>query len=64
MGTTKLLRRFVADDSGSNALEYGLIVGFVSLAIVAGATVAGTNLGLMFTALGGKIATITATIQA
>jgi pilus assembly protein Flp/PilA len=56
------IARFVQDESGSNALEYGLIVALVSLAIVAGATTAGTALGAMFTALGTKVATITAGI--
>jgi pilus assembly protein Flp/PilA len=60
----RLLNRFAKDDSGSNALEYGLIVGFVSLAVVAGATTAGTDLGAMFTALGGRITTLTTQISA
>jgi pilus assembly protein Flp/PilA len=58
----KLLRRFVRDESGSNALEYGLIVGLVSLAVVAGAGAAGTALGGMFNALGNKITNITNSI--
>lgn len=67
MRTTDLqtfLRRFAKDESGSNALEYGLIVGFVSLAVVAGATAAGTALGAMFSALGLKIVAVTGTITA
>ena len=55
-----LLRSLSADRSGSNALEYGLIVALVSLAVVAGAAVAGTDLGAMFTALGAKISSVTA----
>jgi pilus assembly protein Flp/PilA len=54
--------RFTKDEAGSNALEYGLIVALVSLAIVAGATTAGTALGAMFTALGTEVATVTAGI--
>jgi pilus assembly protein Flp/PilA len=56
--------RFLRDESGSNALEYGLIIGFVSLTIVAGATAAGLSLGAMFTALAGQLGTLTATITA
>jgi pilus assembly protein Flp/PilA len=58
------LRRFSRDESGSNALEYGLIVGFVSLAIVAGASAAGTALGTMFTKIGTAVGTVTTSITA
>lgn len=43
------------DEAGSNALEYGLIVGLVSLAIVVGATSAGAALGTLFTNIGTAI---------
>ncbi|HEV2300877.1 MAG TPA: Flp family type IVb pilin [Stellaceae bacterium] len=56
----KLWSRFIGDRSGSNALEYGLIVALVSLAVVAGAAVAGTDLGAMFDAIGAKITSVTA----
>ena len=58
----KFTSRFFENDSGSNALEYGLIVALVSLAVVLGAQTAGNALGLMFTALGTQVATITAGI--
>jgi pilus assembly protein Flp/PilA len=32
------------EDSGATAIEYALIAGFVSIAIVAGATAVGTSL--------------------
>jgi pilus assembly protein Flp/PilA len=57
-----LLRTFIGDRSGSNALEYGLIVALVSLAVVAGAAVAGTDLGALFTAIGTKLSSITSGI--
>ena len=57
-----LLRRFIGDRSGSNALEYGLIVALVSLAVVAGAAVAGTDLAALFNAIGAKLSSITAGI--
>ncbi|HVH75894.1 MAG TPA: Flp family type IVb pilin [Stellaceae bacterium] len=56
------LKYFLGDRSGSNALEYGLIVALVSLAVVAGAAVAGTDLGALFTAIGDKLTSITAGI--
>jgi len=40
--------RFFGDERGSNALEYGLIVGLISLAIATGATAAGSTLGGFF----------------
>ena len=58
----KIVRRLVNDRSGSNALEYGLIVALVSLAVVAGAAVAGTDLGALFNAIGTKLSSITAGI--
>jgi pilus assembly protein Flp/PilA len=45
----EFISKFARNDSGSNALEYGLIVGLISVAIVAGATTAGIQLGVLFT---------------
>jgi pilus assembly protein Flp/PilA len=59
----QMIDRFLSDDSGSNALEYGLIVALVSLAVVTGATAAGTALGSMFTAIGTKLTTLTTSIS-
>jgi pilus assembly protein Flp/PilA len=56
------ITRFFNDDSGSNALEYGLIVALVSLAIVAGATTAGGALNTVFVNLGARLNTIAAGI--
>jgi pilus assembly protein Flp/PilA len=58
MRTLKLpaiVGRLVKDESGSNALEYGLIVGLISLAIAAGATAAGSSLGNMFNSIATQI---------
>jgi pilus assembly protein Flp/PilA len=55
----RFINRFVRDESGSNALEYGLIVAFVSLAVVAGAQTAGGALGTMFTNIGVALNNIT-----
>jgi pilus assembly protein Flp/PilA len=59
-----MLMRLLRDEHGSNALEYGLIVGFISLAIVAGANAAGGALGLMFTGIGTAAGTIATSITA
>jgi pilus assembly protein Flp/PilA len=47
--------RLAKDESGSNALEYGLIVGLISLAIIAGATAAGLALSGMLQTLANTI---------
>jgi pilus assembly protein Flp/PilA len=52
--------RFARSESGSNALEYGLIVGLISLAIVAGATTAGTGMNTLFTTVATAITTAVA----
>jgi pilus assembly protein Flp/PilA len=43
------IKKFFADESGSNATEYGLIIALVSLAILVGATALGTGLDALFT---------------
>jgi pilus assembly protein Flp/PilA len=58
-GMRSLIWRVARDELGSNALEYGLIVGLISLAIVAGATAAGTALGGLFNTIAGQITNIT-----
>ncbi len=58
----QFVTRFFRDESGSNALEYGMIVALVSLAVVAGATVAGTAMGNMFSAIGSKMSAIAGSI--
>jgi pilus assembly protein Flp/PilA len=40
---------FVNDEEGASAIEYGLLVGLIALAIVAGATLLGTSISNMFT---------------
>ncbi len=44
----KLFSGLFRNDSGSNALEYGLILSLISITIVAGATAAGVALGGLF----------------
>lgn len=47
-------RRFWHDEHGATAIEYGLIAGFVALAIVVGVTTVGTKLGSFFVSLAGN----------
>jgi len=54
---TKLVLRFVSDDSGATAIEYGLIAAGISIAIIAVVNGLGTQLTSVFnsvsTQLGG-----------
>jgi pilus assembly protein Flp/PilA len=51
---TTLFTRFIKDESGATAIEYGLIAALISVGIIAGATSVGTGLGTLFTNLGAK----------
>ena len=47
-----LFNRFVADQSGATAIEYGLIAGLISIAVISAVKLVGVNLGNQF----GKVA--------
>ncbi len=46
---TKLVARFVKDESGATAIEYGLIAAGIALAIITAVNGLGTNLSTKFT---------------
>lgn len=48
---TKLVARFVKDESGATAIEYGLIAAGIALAIIAAVQGLGTTLEGKFTAI-------------
>jgi pilus assembly protein Flp/PilA len=43
-----LFNRFVKDESGATAIEYGLIAALVAVAIIGSVTTLGTKLGTTF----------------
>ena len=47
----RILSRFLADEAGATAIEYGLIVAGISLAIIAVVNGLGTNLNGQFTTI-------------
>jgi pilus assembly protein Flp/PilA len=49
-----LFARFAKDESGATAVEYGLIVTLIAVAIIVGATAVGTNLNTLFQTIAGK----------
>lgn len=55
---TNLMTRFLNDESGATAIEYGLIAGLIAVAIITGATALGNSLDDMFTGLSGKLDTV------
>ena len=48
---TKIVTRFVKDESGATAIEYGLIAAGISLAIIAVVNGLGSNLNTKFTSV-------------
>lgn len=43
-----LIKRFVKDESGATAIEYGLIASLIAVAIIGAASLLGTNLQTTF----------------
>jgi len=44
--------RFLKDESGATAIEYGLIAALISVAIITGATTVGSTLNSKFDSIG------------
>ena len=49
----KLIKRFLMEEDGVTAIEYGLIAALIAVAVIVGAGMVGTSLNLTFS----KIAT-------
>ena len=52
MKFVQFVQSFLRDEDGAAAIEYGLIAALIAVAIIAGAALLGTNLNLLFLALG------------
>lgn len=52
---TTLMKRFVSDESGATAIEYGLLATLIAVALITAATSVGTNISAMFTAVADTI---------
>jgi pilus assembly protein Flp/PilA len=50
-GRESMLRKFLRDESGATAIEYGLIAGFIALAIIAAVGLTGQRLVQLFESL-------------
>ena len=51
-----LIKRFVKDESGATAIEYGLIVALIAVVIITAITTVGTNLSTKFDSAATSIA--------
>lgn len=47
--------RFVNDESGATAIEYGLIAALIAVGIIVAATALGTSLSGLFTGISGRL---------
>jgi pilus assembly protein Flp/PilA len=48
---TKFVTRFMKDESGATAIEYGLIVALIAVVIITAVTAVGTNLNTKFNSI-------------
>ncbi len=51
----KLISRFVSDESGVTAIEYGLIASLIAVVIITAVGLVGTNLSATFNTIAGSI---------
>ena len=52
---SKFVTRFMKDESGATAIEYGLIAALIAVVIIAGASSLGGKLGNTFNNIGNNI---------
>lgn len=52
---TNTITRFVKDEEGVTAIEYGLLAALIAVAIIVGATAAGTELNSLFNRIATKL---------
>ena len=50
-----LFKRFLCQESGATAIEYGLIAALIAVVIITAVTSVGTHLDTTFTTVAGKI---------
>lgn len=51
------IKRFIRDDEGVTAIEYGFLASLIALALIVGATALGNKLNALFSLIAGKIVT-------
>ena len=58
---TNFMKRFLKDESGATAIEYGLIAALISVTIIAAVTTLGEQLNLTFDKMGTELTAANAT---
>ena len=53
---SKFVSRFMSDESGATAIEYGLIVALIAVVIIVAVTAVGNSLGSKFNSIGSATA--------
>jgi len=56
MQITKSIQKFIRDEQGVTAIEYGLLAALIALAIISGVTLIGADLSALFNNIAGKLA--------
>lgn len=51
------VRRYLKDESGATAIEYGLIAALISIVVITGALSVGGSLGDLYSAISSKVST-------
>ncbi|MCJ2091051.1 Flp family type IVb pilin [Methylobacterium sp. J-072] len=51
----QLLQRFVRDETGATAIEYGMIAAMIAVAIIASLRLVGSRLSSKFSAISGNL---------
>ena len=55
MQVAQAIQKFVREEEGVTAIEYGLIAALIAVVIIGGATLVGTNLNGLFTYISGEV---------
>jgi pilus assembly protein Flp/PilA len=50
-----MLKKFINDESGATAIEYGLIAGLIAVVIITAVTSIGTSLNAKFTTISNSL---------
>ena len=50
-----IAKKFLKDENGATAIEYGLIAALIAVVIVGGVTLIGTNLSTLFSSVAGSV---------
>ncbi|MBD2745768.1 Flp family type IVb pilin [Microvirga sp. BT688] len=63
-GSAAAAKRFMSDENGLAAMEYGILAGLVAVVIIGAVTTLGSNLKTVFTTVGTALSTATAKMVA